>query len=303
MNIGTIDLNLLRVFEAVYRERNLSRAATQLELSQSSVSNALARLRESVGQTLFVRSGHGVIPTPFADAISKDVNQALSLLRNALRDSHEFDFGSSDRQFRIICSDYSAALIIPPLLTTLQCVAPNVSLVTVSMHDGDNIAPALASDDADLALGNLYFLSDSVRHQRLFEDDYVILARKGHPATKSRWNADAFVKYPQIVVDPFNKCMPWFKKEGASMLSRTPHVAVYAASYLSVPYLVAGSDSLAACPRRLAEQFVRGHAAHMLEFPIPAEPVLIRQYWHERQHDDAGHRWLREQIHRVCQAI
>lgn len=303
MNIGTIDLNLLRVFEAVHRERNLSRAATQLDLNQSSVSNALARLREAMGQTLFVRSGHGVIPTPFADSIAGDVNQALSLLRNVLRDSHEFNFGSSDRQFKIICSDYSSALIIPPLLARLQGVAPNVSLVAISMHEGDNIAPALASGDADLALGNLYFLSDSVRHQRLFEDDYVILARKGHPATKKRWDIDAFTKYPQIVVNPFSKCTPWFKREGAPALSKSPHIAIYAATYLSVPFMVAGSDNLAACPRRLADQFAKTHATQMLELPVAAEPVLIRQYWHERQHDDAGHCWLREQIHQVCQTV
>lgn len=301
MNIETVDLNLLRVFEAVYRERNLSRAATQLQMSQSSVSNALKRLCDTVGQTMFVRSGHGVIPTPFAELIADDVNRALMLLRNALRDPSGFDFASSDRRFKIICSDYSAALIIPRLLGALRTLSPNISLVTISMHDGDDISPALASGDADLALGNLYFLSTNVRHQRLFEDSEIILARKGHPATKSHWDLTAYRKYPRIVVSPFSKCTSWYNKEDPTLLDRLPHAALQASTYLALPYLLATSDCLATCPIRLADEFVKAHPLDVLDTPFPRDTILIRQYWHERQQEDAGHRWLREQVHRIFQ--
>lgn len=305
MNIEAIDLNLLRVFETVYAERNLSRAAKRLGLTQSSVSNALARLREALGQSIFVRSGHGVIPTPFADSIAVDVNRALALLRNALRDPGGFDFASSERRFSIICSDYSAAVIIPRLLSALQTLAPHISLVVLNLQDGDDIGPALTSGDADLAIGNLSFLSMTVRQQRLFEDKYLVLARKGHPATKGVWGANTFLQYPQILVNPYNpytKCAPWYDQDGARLLDADPVVAIHAPSFLAMPYLLATSDCLAACPGRLAHDFVKMHPLQIFEAPFPKQPVSIGQYWHERQHNDAGHRWLREQIYRVCES-
>ncbi|HEY8100014.1 MAG TPA: LysR family transcriptional regulator [Burkholderiaceae bacterium] len=304
MNIESIDLNLLRVFESVYSERNLSRAAKRLGLNQSSVSNALARLRDALGQSIFVRSGHGVIPTPFADSIAVDVNRALALLRNALRDPGGFDFASSDRRFGIICSDYSAAVIMPRLLSTLQTLAPHISLVVLNLQNGDDIAPAIANGEADLAIGNLTFLSMTVRHQRLFDDNYLVLARKGHPATKGAWDANTFLKYPQILVNPYNpytRCAPWCDRDGSSLLDADPKVAVHAPSFLAVPYLLATSDCLAACPGRLAHDFVKMHPLQILEAPFPKAPVSIGQYWHERQHNDVGHRWLREQIYRISE--
>jgi DNA-binding transcriptional LysR family regulator len=115
-----------------------------------------------------------------------------------------------------------------------------------------------------------------------------------------------FLKYPHILVNPYNpytKCAPWYDQDGSRLLDADPAVAIHAPSFLAMPYLLATSDCLAACPGRLAHDFVKMHPLQILEAPFPKKPVSIGQYWHERQHNDAGHRWLREQIYRVCESM
>lgn len=297
MNIRDIDLNLLLVFEVVYAERNLSRAARSIGISQSAVSNALARLRDTLGPPLFVRAGQGVAPTPYAESIAPDISNALAILRNALQES-AFDFRSSERRFTLICSDYSASLIVPAVLRRVEELAPHVTLQVIARQDGADFDYALAQGEADLAVGGLPFLGGSTRHQRLFDERTVVLARQEHPATLKRVDLNVLNKYPHVLVNPYGNWLPWEQllQEGMPI---NPHIAIRLPTYLAAPYLLESTDHLASCPGRLAVLLMRNFPLKVLKLP-PLGTVPIGQYWHERSQEDPGHQWLRQQVHDVC---
>lgn len=298
MNIRDIDLNLLLVFEVVYAERNLSRAARTIGISQSAVSNALARLRDTLGQPLFVRAGQGVAPTPYAESVAADISNALAILRNALQES-AFDFHLSERRFTLICSDYSAALILPAVQRRVEELAPHVTLQVIARQDSAGFDQALAQGEADLAVGGLPFLGGATRQQRLFDEHTVVLARQGHPATMRRVDPSVLNHYPHVLVNPYGNWQPWEQllQEGAAI---DPRIAIRLPTYLAVPYLLESSDHLAACPGRLATLLMRNFPLKILKLPSPIGTVPIGQYWHERTQEDPGHQWLRQLVHDLC---
>jgi len=302
VNIKDIDLNLLLVFEMVYAQRNLSRTAKTVGMSQSAVSNALARLRDTLGQPLFVRSGQGVVPTTYAESIAADVSQALTILRSTLQEA-TFNDRASTRRFTLICSDYSASVIVPAVLRKVQEVAPLVTLNVIAKHDGVDFATALAQGEADLAIGGLPFLTGSIRHQSLFDEDIVVLARRGHPALRSRPNLLLLNRYPHVLVNPYGNWLPWEEMAKRSGAAVEPHIAIRVPTYLAAQYLLQSGDYLSACPQRLAALLMRNFPAEVLKLPSALATMPIGQYWHERSHADPGHQWLRQQVHDICMAL
>lgn len=298
----SVDLNLLAVFEVVYAERNLSRAAVRLGLTQSAVSNALTRLRDALGQKLFVRAGQGVAPTAYADTIAADVARALADLRGALR-PQGFDRRLSNRRFTLICSDYSIAVILPAVLARVQQLAPQIHLQVVSKHAGKDFTQALAQGEADLALGALPFLPGQIRQQRLYEENNVVLARRGHPALKGKPGLEVLNRYPHILINPYDNWVPWQAVAQSEGLDINPHIAVQLQNYLAAPYLLASTDYLANFPQRLANLLTVNFPLGILPLPMPLTTVSIGQYWHERSQEDPGHQWLRQLVYDVCQTL
>src|SRR5712675_2553936 len=154
MNVLDVDLNLLRVFDAVLREKSVTTAAAGLRLTQPAVSNALARLRALFDDALFVRTQAGMDATPFARELGEPVRQALALLESALAHGPGFDAATSARAFRFYMSDLGQIEFLPPLIERLQRVAPGVRLEAVAL-DVDDIAGALPAGTLDLATGFL----------------------------------------------------------------------------------------------------------------------------------------------------
>ena len=161
MNVRELDLNLLRVFDAVLRSRSVTAAAAQLGLTQPAVSNALARLRGAFGEALFLRTSQGMEPTPFARALSEPVRQALALLDSALAHGPGFDPATSDRSFRFYMSDLGQIEFLPPLVERLRQRAPRVRLEAVGL-DVEDIGDALAVGSLDIAKGFLRGLGPPV---------------------------------------------------------------------------------------------------------------------------------------------
>ncbi|MGZ3158020.1 MAG: LysR family transcriptional regulator [Burkholderiaceae bacterium] len=302
MNIKDIDLNLLLVFEVVYSERNLSRSAKTIGISQSAISNALGRLRDTLGEPLFVRSGQGVVPTTYAESIAPDVSRALSILRGALLEA-TFNYRLSNRRFTLICSDYSASVILPAVLRKVQEEAPLVTLNVIAKHDGSDFAPALAQGEADLAIGGLPFLTGSIRHQRLFDEEIVVLTRRGHPALKSRPNMLLLNRYPHVLVNPYGNWLPWEHLAERTGVAVDPHIAIRVPTYLAALYLLESGDFLSSCPQRLAALLMRHFPMEILKLPASLATMPIGQYWHERSQADPGHQWLRQLVHDVCMAL
>src|SRR5882762_10353106 len=180
MNVQDVDLNLLRVFDAVLRERGVTPAAARLGLTQPAVSNALARLRALLGDGLFVRTAKGMEATPFARELAEPVRQALALLESALAHGPGFDPAPATRAFLFYMSDLGQIEFLPPLLEAIQKLAPGVRLEAVSLEVED-IAGALTAGALDLAVGFLPGLGPPVRRRALFRDPYLCLMRADHP--------------------------------------------------------------------------------------------------------------------------
>src|SRR5882762_6395777 len=199
MNVQDVDLNLLRVFDAVLRERGVTPAAARLGLTQPAVSNALARLRALLGDALFVRTPKGMDATPFARELAEPVRQALVLLESALAHGPGFDPASATRAFRFYMSDLGQIEFLPPLIERVQKLAPGVRLEAVALEVED-IAGALTAGALDLAVGFLPGLGPPVRRRALFRDPYLCMMRADHPTIKKTLSRKQFLEASHALV-------------------------------------------------------------------------------------------------------
>lgn len=291
MNVRDIDLNLLRVFDAVLREGGVTPAGAILGLTQPAVSNALARLRKRFGDALFVRTPSGMEPTPFARDLAEPVRQALALLESALAHGPGFDPGNATRAFRFYMSDVGQIEFLPPLVERVQRDAPGVRLEAVAL-DVDAIGAALAAGGLDLAIGFLPGLGPPVRRRPLFRDPYVCLMRADHPiATLTRKRfleaSHALVTYRgghRVIEEALERA-----GLARKIALRVPHFTV-------VPMVLERTDLILTLPARVARVFERRGAFKSLPPPLAIPPAEVAVHWHERFEADPGNRWLREQV-------
>lgn len=301
MNIENLDLNLLRVFDAVYREQNLSRAANRLGLSQPGISQALNRLRESAGDPLFVRQPHGVAPTAYSDAIAGPIRQALEGLSAALRVQAARDIRATDRRIKVAMSDYSESLILAPLVRLLDEQAPRIKLRTVPL-DSLDLRAALLKGQVDLVIGGIAQLMAEHRHQDLFTESFVCIARSGHPGIASSLTLDDFARLRHVGIAVRAAQVSQFDEICQSM-GFTRRMDVVVPNFLSIPFIVAATDCIATMPRRLLRLAPPHLGLQVFAPPIDVPTPTICQFWPERAHQDSVCRWLREQIRRICQSL
>ena len=289
MNVHDIDLNLLRVFDAVLHEHGVTRAAARLGLTQPAVSNALARLRSLLGDALFVRTPSGMDPTPFARELAEPVRQALALLESALAHGPGFDPPTSSRAFRFYMSDLGQIEFLPPLVERVQRVAPGVRLEAVAL-EVDDIADALGAGALDLAIGFLPGLGPPVQRRALFRDPYLCLMREAHPVrvlTKKRFleASHALVTYRgghRVIEEAFERA-------GIRAALRVPHFTV-------APMVLERTDLILTLPARVAHVFEKRGRLKTLPPPLPIPPAEVAVHWHERFEADPGNRWLRDVV-------
>lgn len=294
MNTSDFDLNLLVVFDAVLAERSISRAADRLNLSQPAVSNALARMRKSTGDRLFVRVGNAMVPTPYAQGIADPIRQALASIRVSLAASQAFDPASSQRSFAIFLTDLGEAYFLPQLLARLNRIAPGVRIRTLPMPP-ELAEDALRNGEVDLAIGNLPDLGAGFYVQRLFRDRYVCVVRKDHPAIGERITEKQFAAAAHAIVTPGG----W----GHGIIERTliehgleQRITLRMQNFLVLASIVATTDMVAIVPHSVGSQLSRQNEVKLLPLPIAIPAFDIKQCWQERFHDDQGNRWLRQQF-------
>jgi DNA-binding transcriptional LysR family regulator len=294
MNIKDIDLNLLVVFDAVLSEGSISRAAARLDLSQPAVSNALARLRKTTGDQLFVRHANGVVPTPYAEAIAEPIRSALGTISASLAAPHGFDATTSERDFAVHITDLGEAFFLPRLLARLNAIAPRVRLRTLALST-DEARDALRSGAADLTIGNLPDFAAGFYQQRLFRDRYICIVSRDHPTIGKRLTARQFAAASHAIAMPGGT--------GHGVIERTlvangleSRIALRVQNFLVLPSIVAASDLIAIVPHSVGSQISPQDAVKLLALPVDIPAFDVRQCWHERYHDDPGHRWLRQQF-------
>ena len=308
-NFRTLDLNLLRVFDEVMAEGSLTRAARNLSLTQPAVSNALRRLRETLGDELVQRSGQGMAPTPRARAIWPAVREALAQLQSSLI-PNEFVPAEANTSFVLAMSDASAAELIPGLTETLEKQAPRVTLRVVPLTTRDP-RRLLDEEACDLAVG--YFpsmLADLTArtqsgepqpffHQRLFTGEYVCVMRKDHPLAQGPLSIDAFCAARHMLVSfsgrPFG-----FIDEALATLGRERFVVLTVNQFFTAARVVANANLLTVLPLHFVK--VTGYADQLVFRPLPFEvsPVLVDAVWHRRSQQRSSHVWLREVVQRAA---
>ena len=294
MNVQDVDLNLLRVFDAVLRERGVTAAAARLGLTQPAVSNALARLRALFGDALFVRTAAGMDATPFARGVAEPVRQALALLESALAHGPGFDPATSTRAFRFYMSDLGQVEFLPPIVERVQRAAPGVRLEAVAA-DLEDIGDALGAGALDLAVGFLPALGPPVERRALFRDPYMCLMRADHPAIGAKLTRRQFLEASHVLVTyrggGHRVIEEALERAGAArrIALRVPHFTV-------VPMVLERTDLVLTLPARVARVFERRGRLKALPPPVPMPSAEVAVHWHERFEADPGNRWLREQV-------
>jgi len=297
MNLAELDLNLLRVFDAVHTHRNVSAAAEALGLSQPAVSNALKRLRAEFGDELFTRGPRGMEPTPLADRTAATVAQALALLREGLEPGQAFDAATARRTFTLIMSDVGEIVFLPDLLQFLQSAAPGVRIevVTLSVKEA---RLAMESGAVDLAIGFIPDLKAGFYQQRVFEQKYVCMVRHDHPTIGETLSMKGFIAARHAVVNAQGTghgiVEAMFERAGLSpeVLLRLPH-------FLAAPMVVAATDLVVTVPQKLGEVFARVLPVRLLPHPLRIPEFKVNQYWHRRYHKDPANQWLRGHFARL----
>jgi DNA-binding transcriptional LysR family regulator len=296
MGFHRLDLNLLRVFDAIFQARSVSVAASNLHLTQPAVSKQLNRLRDFLEDPLFVRTNDGMSPTPRAAALAGPIRQALSEVGNAIERQMGFDPAVSDRTFRIFMSDLGQMVLLPKLLEHMSREAPAVNIHTVQVPPVRMRGVALESGDVDLAVGHFEEFEGSIHRQVLFEEHYVGIVRANHPTVRGSISFEQFLRTPHLVYEPSGGGHG--SQDGvidnafyAAGVER--RVAVRVAHTMGITSIVSNTDLLVVVPHRLALACAALCEVAVLELPIEIPPFPIAQYWHERFHTDPSNQWLR----------
>ncbi|MGQ0544593.1 MAG: LysR family transcriptional regulator [Betaproteobacteria bacterium] len=291
MNVGDLDLNLLRVFDAVLRSRSVTAAAAQLGLTQPATSNALARLRAAFGDALFLRTPQGMEPTPFARELAEPVRQALALLESALAHGPGFDPATSQRSFRFYMSDLGQIEFLPPLVERVRRAAPGVRLEAPALEP-EHVAAALTAGSLDLAVGFLPALGPPLRRRPLFRDPYMCLMRAGHPV--SALTRKRFLEASHVLVT--YRGGHRVVEEALERAGLAPRIVLRVPHFTVVPMVLERTDLVLTLPARVARAFARRGSLKALPPPLPIAPAEVAVHWHERFDADAGNRWLRERL-------
>jgi DNA-binding transcriptional LysR family regulator len=309
-NFRTLDLNLLRVFDEVMAERSLTRAARNLALTQPAVSNALRRLRDTLGDELVRRSGQGMEPTPRALLLWPAVRDALRQLQQSLAPSR-FDPAQADTTFVIAMADATAAELVPRLVDIIEAEAPGVSLRVVPLATRD--PRKLLDDEAiDLAVG--YFpavVADLTARaqvgkavafatQRLYDGEYVCVMRADHPLASGPLTLNRFCAARHLLVSfsgrPFG-----FIDEALATLGRERRVVLTVNQFFTAGRVVANSNLLTVLPRHFVGVTGIADALVLRKLPFAIPAVHVDALWHGRRDQDSAHRWLRNTIRRSAQ--
>lgn len=296
MNPNRLDLNLLRVFVAILETRSVTVAASTLGLTQSAVSNQLAKLRDAFDDPLFVRTSEGMMPTPRALVIADPIRKSLVAIRFTLEEQLGFDPASSDRTFRIFMSDVGQMVFLPRLLERLARVAPGVNIETVQVPASRMRDMALESGEVDLAMGYFEDFDGSFRQQMLFEERYVGMVRRGHPTIRDTLALATFLDTPQLVYQPRGGGHGFQEHavDQAFAAAGVPRrVAVRAAHAMGVTYILSNTDLLVVVPSRLAAACRELADVSVLPLPVEIPKFQVKQHWHERFHQDPGNGWFR----------
>lgn len=300
MNLRSLDLNLLVVFDAVMQDRSVTKAAARLNMAQPALSHALARLRQALQDDLFVRTPEGMAPTAQADALADGVRSALQGLRATLDSAEPFVPATSDRRFPIAINNHAALVLAAPLAAAAAAEAPGV-LLDFSPSGTLDLAERLDRGDLALAIGSTAAPGDRFADLRLLHDRFVVLMRRGHAAeAPGALTLAAFATLPHLVITSSGEGMG-FVDEVLAREDLSRRIALRA-PLLATSAALLQSDMIAVISERAAREFARLASLAIVPLPFPSPNLTTAMLWHRRVGGTPSHRWLRELVIRVAKA-
>lgn len=289
------DLNLLPVVLAIAEEHSVSRAALKLGWSQPKVSIALAKLRRTLDDPLFVRGAMGMEPTPRALSLLAPTRDILSRVRNDVLMSAAFDPARTTRRFTFALSDIGEMTFLPKLLAYLQQHAPGATVVSVTLPP-DAISEGLEAGEIDLAIG--FFPDLKARNffqQRLFTHTFISLINARHRIKGDQISMEDFLRVGHAVVraegrsqELFEQLLTRYRVERRIVLS-TPH-------FMSIPFIIAATDLLVTVPYAVGESFLKIPSIRLIRPPLDIPKFDLKQHWHRKYHKDEANVWIRSVI-------
>jgi DNA-binding transcriptional LysR family regulator len=301
MNWRMLDLNLLVVFDAVAQERNATRAAAKLNMTQPAISHALARLRSALRDELFVRTPDGMAPTPFAERLVGPVRAALDSLRTALDGAAPFDPETAERGFTLAMDNRATVVLAAPLVAAMRAQAPGVAL-DLRPSGTLNLPERLDRGELDLAIGGLAAPAERFSDLRLFDNGFAAVVRRGHPAAiDGTISLNDLGTYPHLILSSTGEETDFVDAE----LVRHKLVRRVA---LRVPLLAAAatlaqSELVAILSERTARAFAGTAPLEVLTLPFASPRQVTAMLWHRRVDNVPGHQWLRGFVLRVARTV
>jgi DNA-binding transcriptional LysR family regulator len=296
-HLRQLDMTLLLVFEGAMRSRKLTLVARDLGLTPSAASHALKRLRLVFADPLFLRRPHGLEPTARARALEPRIAEALSLLREALRDEDRFVPAEATRVFRIAALDHAAAVLGAPLGAAIAGAGPGLRLSIRALARREALA-ALEDGGVDLALGLFGNLPERFQHEALYEEGYAVVARPEHPAAAAGMTLQAFLAAEHVLVS-LSGDLTGIVDHALAARGLSRRVAMAMPLFLPAMSATSASDLLCTLPRRLAERHAAGFGLMVFAPPLPIRPFILGAVHHRRAARDAGLAWLRSELRRI----
>ncbi|WP_034851913.1 LysR family transcriptional regulator [Inquilinus limosus] len=298
VDLAGVDLNLLKLLDALLQERSVTRAGLRLGLSQPAASRALGRLRRLLADRIVVRTPKGLELTPRAAALAEPVARLLESAR-AIVAPTDFDPATARGRVTIAGVDYTTLLVMPALVSRLSRLAPGLD-IEIPPPAGDHVG-LIAADAADLALGVYDALPAGFFRRALYEEDLVCAVRRGHPVIAAGLTLERFAALSHLLVIVTGRGEA---PVDVALARRglTRRVAMRLPHFIAAPMLVAESDMILSLPRRLARRIAATAPIEILELPLEIGPLTVSMIWHERRQDDPAHAWLRRQLAEAARA-
>ena len=308
LKIRRVDGGLLLIFRALLAHRRASEVSQRLGLSQSAISHALTRLRDLFGDPLFIRRSHGFEPTRRALELGPRVEALIDLIGSAVSEDGGFDPKRSQRRFGIACPDWVMTLMADGLTESFRRAAPNAAFAARPVYLHRALA-AVRRGEVDIAIGAFDAIPADLRSQKLYDDEYCVLARRAHPTVKGKVDADTYRTIGHVFVGNPEGALsdeePWDDEIMAATYGRLPEANErvrthgYVTSWETAMLMVSSSNALVECPRRLARKYARKLGLQVLDPPYPKFRFRIEAA--RRSADDPGVDWLVERVKAALQ--
>lgn len=305
MNINTLDLNLLLVFDALQRTHSVTLAGEQLCISQPGVSNALRRLRDAFGDELFVRTDSGMMPTALAESMAEPIQAALQQIRETVENRGCFDAANSTRHFRLALSDVGQMSLLPHLLSYFAKYAPNISLETVPLSR-HGVAEQMSGCEIDLAIGAARPLGAGFSRRRFRSVRFVCVVSKSHPTIQGSISLEQFLQASFIEYEPTGGSYGHFREHADRLFEEKNiqrKVSVKLAYLTGIESIIASSDHIAVVTDALVTSMDLKNTVQVIDLPFDIPTLDVTLQWHERINNDPAQAWLHKAVIEVADNI